>query len=41
MDNRMGISFTSYGIRELASLGLEAQGNSCYGAWSVSEIFVL
>ena len=24
-----------------ADIGLEAHGNSCYGAWSVPEIFVL
>ena len=28
-------------VKELASLDLEAHGNSCYGVWSVSEIFVL
>ena len=28
-------------VKELAGLDLEAHGNSCYGVWSVSEIFVL
>ena len=28
-------------VRELASLDLEAHGNSCYGAWSVPEILDL
>lgn len=34
-----GWIFYQYGVRELASLDPEAYGNSCYGVWSIPEIF--
>ena len=37
----VGLVFCLYWVRDLASLDLEVHGNSCYGAQSVSEIFVL
>ena len=36
-----GGNFTYYGVREPAGLDTKAHGNSCYGAWSLPEIFVL
>ena len=29
------------GVRELVGLDPKAHGDSCYGAWSVPEIFIL
>ena len=40
VDNRVGI-LLNMGSGNWAGLDLEAHGNSCYGAWSVPEIFVL
>ena len=37
---RVGI-LLNMGSGNWAGLDLEAHGNSCYGAWSVPEIFVL